>query len=83
MPKARQYEPNITNVYCTNCGLAKYNNLTISIKKNLGNLHISKNKKLENYFCNKCNSNKNILMNHFFIVMMRLMRHFGKIGNKI
>ena len=65
MPKARQYEPNITNVYCTNCGLAKYNNLTISIKKNLGNLHISKNKKLENYFCNKCNSNKNILMNHF------------------
>ena len=35
MPKARQYEPNITNVYCTNCGLAKYNNLTISIKKNL------------------------------------------------
>ena len=43
----------IVNIYCGNCLLASYNNLKIAI---------TKNKKLENYYCGKCNSNEHIYM---------------------
>ena len=46
----------IVNIYCGNCLLASYNNLKIAI---------TKNKKLENYYCSKCNSNERIYMKAF------------------
>ena len=46
----------IVNIYCGNCLLASYNNLKIAI---------TKNKKLENYYCCKCNSNEQIYMEVF------------------
>lgn len=46
----------IVNIYCGNCLLASYNNLKIAI---------TKNKKLENYYCCKCNSNEQIYMETF------------------
>ena len=47
----------IVNIYCGNCLLASYNNLKIAI---------TKNKKLENYYCSKCNSNERIYMEAFY-----------------
>lgn len=46
----------IVNVYCGNCLLASYNNLKIAV---------TKNKKLENYYCSECNSNEKIYMEAF------------------
>ena len=46
----------IVNVYCGNCLLASYNNLKIAV---------TKNKKLENYYCSECNSNEKIYMKAF------------------
>jgi len=46
----------IVNIYCGNCLLASYNNLKVVI---------TKNKKLENYYCCKCNSNEQIYMEAF------------------
>ena len=43
----------IINIYCSKCLLACYNILAISI---------TKNKKLENYYCRKCNSNESIII---------------------
>ena len=41
------------HIYCSKCFLASYNMLAISI---------TKNKKLENYYCKKCNSNESIII---------------------
>ena len=46
----------ILNIYCGNCLLASYNNLKVVI---------TKNKKLENYYCSKCNLNEHIYMEVF------------------
>jgi len=46
----------IVNIYCGNCLLASYNNLKIAI---------TKHRKLENYYCSKCNSNEQIYMETF------------------
>ena len=43
----------ISHIYCSRCSLASYNKLAISI---------TKNKKLENYYCRKCNSNESIII---------------------
>ena len=42
--------------YCSKCFLASYNILAISI---------TKNKKLENYYCKKCCSNESIIIEMF------------------
>lgn len=46
----------VINIYCGNCLLASYNNLAIAI---------TKNRKLENYYCSECNSNEQIYMEAF------------------
>ena len=43
----------LVHIYCGHCLLASYNHLKVAI---------TKHKKLENYYCSKCNSSENIYM---------------------
>ena len=56
MERGPHNEQGIVNIYCSECFLASYNLLKVSV---------TKNKKLENYYCSKCNSNDNITMMMF------------------